>query len=74
MYKAGVITGDSCGKTVDLGVTIVGYGSEEIHNKTVDYFIVKNAWSSGWGEQGYVRLGTNNVCGVLMELSYPESN
>lgn len=73
LYKSGVFTG-SCGTTLDHGVLAVGYGSDA----SVDYYIIKNSWSSSWGENGYIRLGRGSSyndgqgqCGVLLEASYP---
>lgn len=72
-YSGGVITGTSCGTTLDHGVLIVGYGSENGQ----DYWLVKNSWGSGWGESGYVKIGrsssTNDagVCGIAMQPSFP---
>ena len=73
MYKSGVITSDACGTKLDHGVLIVGYGEE---NGT-PYWLVKNSWSSSWGENGYVKIersdSTNDpgVCGVAMQPSFP---
>ncbi|XP_058787427.1 vignain-like [Vicia villosa] len=71
-YSEGVFTGD-CGKELDHGVAIVGYGV------TVDgtnYWIVRNSWGPEWGEQGYIRMERNvsdkeGLCGIAMEASYP---
>ena len=73
LYTSGVITSDACGTTLDHGVLIVGYGEE----KGVKYWLVKNSWSSSWGEKGYVKIerseSTNDpgVCGVAMQASFP---
>lgn len=73
MYKSGVITGDSCGTNLDHGVLVVGYGEE---NGT-PYWLVKNSWSSSWGDEGYVKIersdSTNDpgVCGIAMQPSFP---
>merc|ERR1719326_1609297 len=69
-YTGGVITGSACGTTLDHGVLAVGYGTESGQ----DYFLVKNSWGSSWGDNGYVKVGQDNVCGILMQPSYPETN
>lgn len=73
LYKSGVFTG-TCGTNLDHGVLVVGYGSDN----GVDYYKVKNSWSSSWGEGGYIRLGRGSQynkgagqCGMLMQGSYP---
>jgi C1A family cysteine protease len=72
-YSSGVITSDSCGTNLDHGVLIVGYGTEN----GVDYWLVKNSWSSDWGDQGYVKIERSDsksdagICGVAMQPSFP---
>jgi C1A family cysteine protease len=72
-YTGGVITGSSCGTGLDHGVLAVGYGSENGQ----DFYIVKNSWTTQWGEQGYVRIGIEDgagVCGIQMMASQPTTN
>lgn len=72
-YSGGVLTSTSCGTSLDHGVLIVGYGSENGQ----DYWLVKNSWSSTWGLNGYVKIAksssTNDqgVCGIAMDPSFP---
>jgi len=72
-YSSGVLTSSSCGTTLDHGVLIVGYGSEN----GIDYWLVKNSWSTTWGDKGYVKIGrsdsTNDpgICGIAMDPSFP---
>jgi len=65
-YHGGIIT-KGCGQQLDHGVLVVGYGTDS----GVDYFLVKNSWGAGWGVKGYVKIGTNNQCGILNEASRP---
>ncbi len=72
-YTSGIFNSEKCGTRLDHGVVAVGYGSEN----GVDYFIVRNSWSSSWGEQGYIRIARDDsipegICGIAMQASYPE--
>jgi C1A family cysteine protease len=79
LYKSGVFTG-SCGTNLDHGVLLAGYGTMN----GLDYYIMKNSWSTSWGSQGYLYMGKGNdpatgkpynggkgQCGVLMQGVYP---
>ena len=72
-YTSGIITGTSCGQTLDHGVVITGYGTEN----NIMYWKVRNSWSASWGESGYVRIErsekTNDAgtCGIAMQPSFP---
>ena len=72
-YSSGVLTSSSCGTNLDHGVLIVGYGVEN----GIKYWLVKNSWSTSWGDQGYVKIArsdsTNDagICGIGMSPSFP---
>ena len=71
-YSSGVLTSSTCGTKLDHGVLIVGYGAENGQK----YWLVKNSWSSSWGENGYVKIArsdsTNDagICGIAMDPSF----
>ncbi|KAK8653427.1 hypothetical protein V6N13_127429 [Hibiscus sabdariffa] len=70
-YSSGIFTG-ACGTDLDHGVAAVGYGSED----GTDYWLIKNSWGTGWGEEGYIRMQRNikakeGLCGIAMDSSYP---
>jgi C1A family cysteine protease len=68
LYSGGVLDSASCGKELDHGVLIVGYGTDS----GKDYWKVKNSWGANWGEDGYIRMVRNkDMCGLADEASYP---
>lgn len=73
LYSSGVLTSSTCGTNLDHGVLIVGYGEES----GVKYWLVKNSWSTSWGDDGYVKIersdNTNDagVCGIASMASFP---
>jgi len=74
-YSSGVITSSACGTDLDHGVLIVGYGTEP--ETQLDYWLVKNSWSTTWGDEGYVKIqrsdSTNDIgiCGIAAQPSFP---
>ena len=80
-YKSGVYQDPDCGDQLDHGVLIVGYGTDIFQD--LDYWIVKNSWTSKWGDEGYVKILRNNekyggdpsgMCGIAVQPSYPIIN
>jgi len=75
LYKSGVYSDTSCGTNLDHGVLAVGFGTS---SSGQDYYIVKNSWSTSWGDAGYIYIARNSVesstkgiCGIAMETSSP---
>lgn len=72
-YSGGILTSSSCGTNLDHGVLIVGYGTENGQ----DYWLVKNSWSTTWGDNGYVKIARSDstddagICGIAMQPSFP---
>jgi len=73
-YSMGVYSEPECGNTpdsLDHGVLVVGYGTDPSTRK--DFWIIKNSWSSMWGDSGYIKMARNenNMCGVATMASVP---
>lgn len=54
LYESGVYSGGlfGCGFELDHGVQLVGYGADGAKL----YWIVRNSWGGGWGQDGYMYL------------------
>eukprot|EP00727_Mastigamoeba_balamuthi_P012149 m51a1_g7557 putative cysteine peptidase precursor (313) ;mRNA; r:111796-112734 len=65
-YNSGILDSTRCGTSLNHGVTLVGFGTE---NGT-PYWTVRNSWGSSWGESGYIRMARGrNMCGINGMLS-----
>ncbi|KAI3421405.1 Pept_C1 domain-containing protein [Psidium guajava] len=70
-YSSSIFTGE-CGTDPDHGVAAVGHGTSEDGTK---YWLVKNSWGTGWGEEGYIRMkrdidAKEGLCGIAKQASY----
>merc|ERR1712046_8765 len=74
-YRSGIFDSAACGSDTDHLVGLVGYGKSDDGKA---YFILRNSWGLGWGEQGYMRLKDegdgDGICGVLTYANYPVTN
>lgn len=72
-YSGGVMGSPKCGTSLDHGVLIIGYGEEEGKK----YWLVKNSWGDGWGEDGYIKIlrseeeNDPGICGIAIQPSQP---
>ena len=68
MYSGGIVDTAACGTKLDHGVLAVGYGTDP-----KPYYLVKNSWGPSWGAEGYLKIsaGSDNICGILSQPSYP---
>ena len=55
-----------CGKTLDHGILIVGYGIEtDILGFHIPFWWVKNSWGASWGLSGYLKIKRGDCkCGL----------
>jgi C1A family cysteine protease len=70
-YRNGIVTTDDCPPDqLNHAVTLVGYGYDDIIQ--MSYWLIKNSWGTGWGENGYFRIAKDagNMCGVASEGWY----
>jgi len=71
LYESGVYSDVLCSRTdLNHAVLVTGYGTS---SSGWHYWLIKNSWSTQWGEQGYFRLARNagNKCGVATSATYP---
>lgn len=70
-YSGGVFDNTDCSvEGVNHAVLAVGYGHDS--QSGLDYWLVKNSWTTDWGEAGYLRIKRGvNLCGIASENIYP---
>lgn len=72
-YTGGVMTAEGCGGMgyydLDHCVQLVGFNA----SARTPYWIVRNSWTTGWGESGYIYLEYGkNTCGIADEATIVE--
>ncbi|KAK6635157.1 hypothetical protein RUM44_000406 [Polyplax serrata] len=69
-YSHGVYFEPQCGNTqIDLDHAVVAVGYGKMNGE--DYWLIKNSWSTYWGNDGYVLMSQrDNNCGVATQPTY----
>ena len=77
VYTAEDAKNDQCDVNVyaNHALTAVGYGVYDGYSEAghvlIPYWIIKNSWSAGWGDKGYIKVEMGkNVCGVEDNVMY----
>lgn len=72
-YDSGVLQVNSCKhdpNQIDHSVVLTGFGTDEHGN---DYYVIRNSWSTYWGDQGYIKIARGELdCCISCEAGYPE--
>jgi C1A family cysteine protease len=68
-YSSGIYLASYCNATsINHAMVIVGYDVMAGLNSLNSYWIIRNSWSKGWGESGYIRVQMTNddvgACGM----------
>jgi C1A family cysteine protease len=74
MYTSGVLNSPDCGTSLDHAITAIGYGTDPTAG---DYYIVRNSWGAGWGDQGYINIAAVDgvgICGIQQISLWPTTN
>jgi len=74
LYSSGIFTNTNCGTQLDHATNVVGWGVDATYG---DYWIMRNSWGTGWGEQGYMYLQVvagAGLCGIQMQPLYANPN
>jgi len=69
LYGGGVFDGCSkqgaSGSDLNHAVQLVGYGLEGSEG----YWVIRNSWGPGWGEQGYIRISRTNDAKTFVDAT-----
>jgi len=64
LYQSGIFTDAvACGTDLNHAISVVGFDA----TGDTPYYIVKNSWGAGWGEDGFVKMaitGGVGMCGI----------
>ena len=90
LYASGIISSKDCGAAphtaemeimaINHAVVVTGWGEEMVGGRPMKYWILKNSFGEGWGENGYFKLerGAHTLdregfgtCGLYFESVYP---
>jgi C1A family cysteine protease len=69
-YVKGTINDTRCFENGKLNhaVVIVGHSIDEAYN--LAYWLVRNSWGTGWGDEGYAKIAINDqgngICGEMV--------
>lgn len=71
-YRSGVFSDATCPADGSANHAVVVTAFIKNYNGGVDdVFKVRNSWSAGWGDQGYIYMKADgNVCGICNYLLY----
>ncbi|KAF4736307.1 hypothetical protein FOZ63_027433, partial [Perkinsus olseni] len=60
-YRSGVINDPTCKgvQNTDHAVNLVGYGTDP--SSGLDYWLLRNSWSTNWGDEGYFKGGIRPI-------------
>ena len=64
-YESGIFNGCNYTANIDLdhAVVVTGYGTDDTLG---DFWLVRNSWGTGYGENGYIRIARESevTCGL----------
>jgi len=73
-YDTGVLNVSTCKADkhrISHAVILVGYGTD--NESGLDYYTIRNSWSSYWGDQGYIKVARGEFdCAIASDAGYPE--
>jgi len=66
-YTHGIWSEAKCTENVTHAILLVGYGDEDGE----PYWLLKNSWGTGWGNEGYFKMSRKTTCGIYTMVTYP---